>query len=89
MRRRIGDDGIRNAAVGHGVVAHLHRHRRHRRHRLDTFDIDFRQLLDKSQNGVELALEVFDFVIRNRYARQMRNAADGLGVNGHRRPQKS
>src|SRR4029077_15912089 len=31
--RRIGDDGIRDAAIGHLVVAHFHRHRRHRRHR--------------------------------------------------------
>ncbi len=74
---------VRDAAVGHHVLALLHRHRRHRGHRLDAFDIDLLQLLDERQDGVELALEVLDLIVRDRDARQMRDAADGCGIDGH------
>ena len=46
-----------------------------------TFDL--RQLLDEGQHGVELALEMLDLVLGDRDARQMRNTADGGGVDGH------
>ena len=83
MRRRIGDDVIGDAAVGHLVLAHLHRHRRDRGHRLDALDIDLAELLDEGQDGVELAAEILDLVFGNRDPRQMRNAADGIGIDGH------
>ena len=41
------------------------------------------KLLDESQHGVELARKMLDLVLGNRDARQMRDPADGLGVNGH------
>ena len=82
-RRRVGEHGIRNTAVGDPVLAHCHRHRHHRSHGLDAGDIDFRKLLDEGEHGVELTAQVLDLVIGNRYARQVRDAADGIGVYGH------
>src|SRR5208283_1606024 len=82
-RRRVGQDVIGDAAVGHLVLAHLHRHGRDRRHRLDAFNVDLRELLDEGQNGIEFALKMLDLLVGHRDARQMRYAADSLGVNGH------
>src|SRR5580704_9155542 len=83
MGRRVRDDGVRNAAVGHLILAHFHRHRRHRRHRLDAVHIDFAELLDKGQNGVELALQASYLVLGNGDPRQMRNATDRVCVDSH------
>jgi len=88
-RRRVGEHGIRNTAVGDPILAHCHRHRHHRGHRLDAGDIDFRELLDEGEHGVELTAQVLDLVIGNRYARQMRDAADRIGVYGHAKAQPS
>src|SRR6204780_5097060 len=63
MGRRVLDDGIRNAAVGHLILAHFHRHRRHRRHRLDARNVDLAELLDEGQNRVELALKAGHLII--------------------------
>ena len=46
-------------------------------------DIHLGQLLDERQHGVELALQVLDLIVRDRDARQMRDAADGCGIDGH------
>ena len=73
----------RDAAVGHHVLALLHRHRRHRGHRLDALDIHLAKLLDERQHGVELALQVLDLIVGDRDARQMRDTADGGGIDGH------
>src|SRR5580700_1882220 len=83
MGRRIRDDGVRDAAVGHLILAHFHRHRRHRRHRLDALDVDLVELFDKGQNGVELALNTGHFVLGNGDPRQMRNAANRVCVDSH------
>src|SRR5580704_2695533 len=83
VSRRVPDDGIRDAAVGHLILAHFHRHRRHRRHRLDTLDVDLVELLDKGQNGVELAPKANHLVFGNGDPRQMRNAADRICVDSH------
>ncbi|HET9801253.1 MAG TPA: hypothetical protein VFP82_06160, partial [Chthoniobacterales bacterium] len=40
-------------------------------------------MLDKSEHGVELALEMFDFILGHGDAGEMRNAANGIGVDGH------
>ena len=61
-------------------------HRRHRGHRLDAVAIHFVELLDKGQDGVELALQMRDLVVGDGDARQMRDAADGGGVDGHGSP---
>jgi hypothetical protein len=45
--------------------------------------IHLRELLDKRQHGVELALEMLNFILRDRNAREMRDAADGCGIDGH------
>lgn len=82
-RGRVRHDGIGNAAVGYLVLAHFHRRRHHRCHGLDARNIDFRKLLDKSEHGIELTAKVLDLIIGNRYARKVRNPADGIGVNGH------
>ena len=47
-------------------------------------DIDLRELFDKRQNGIELALEIVHLLLGNRNAGEMGNAADGIGINGHR-----
>ena len=49
-------------------------------------DIHLAELLDERQHGVELALQVLDLVIGDRDARQMRDAADGGGIDGHQNP---
>ena len=83
--RRIGENRVGNPAVGYFIVPHFDRHRRDRRHRLNALDIDFRELFDKSQDGVELALQILHFVVRDRDPREMGNAADGIGIDGHSR----
>src|SRR5215470_3291713 len=82
-RRRVLHDQIGNLAVGHHVWPLLHPHRRHRGHRLDAFDIDLRELLEKGQNGVELALEMRDFVLGHGNPGELCDAADGRSVDGH------
>ena len=81
--RRIGQHGLGIAAVGHLVLAHFHRHWRHRGHRLDAGDIDFLQLLDEGQHGVQFALEMLDLVLGDRDAGETGDTADGCGVDGH------
>src|SRR5882757_8568290 len=81
--RGVLHDVVGNPAVGHLVGALFHGHRGHRRHRVDAVHLDLGQLLDKGQNGVELAAEVLDLLVGDRDARQMRDAADGRGVDGH------
>src|SRR5205814_1504735 len=46
-------------------------------------DLSFRKLLDESEDSVELAAKMLDLVLGNSEARQMRYAADGVGVDGH------
>ena len=46
-----------------------------------TFDL--LQLLDEGEHGVELALQMLDLALGDGDARQMRDAADGIGVDGH------
>jgi catechol 2,3-dioxygenase len=82
-RRRIPEDIVGDAAVGDQVRPLLHRHRRDRGHRLSPRDVDLRQLLDESEDGVELAPKVLDLLLGDRNAGQMGNAADGIGVDGH------
>src|SRR5580704_2512604 len=81
--RRVGDDGVRDTAVGHLILAHFHRHQRHRRHRLDTRDVDLVELLDEGQDRVELALKASHLVLGNSDPRQMRYAADRICVDSH------
>src|SRR5262245_4919065 len=82
-RRRVLDDVVGDAAVSDFVLALPQLHGRHRGHRLDAFDVDLRQLLDEGEDGVELALQGLDLLLGNRDAREMRDAADGIGVDGH------
>src|SRR5215510_9543581 len=81
--RRIAHDVVRDAAVGDLVGALLHLHGRHRGHRLDALDVHRRKLLDKRQNGVELALKVLDLVLRDRNAGEMGDTADSGSVDRH------
>src|SRR5439155_243046 len=74
---RIVEDGIGNAAVGDDVRPRLHLHRNDGRHRLDTFDIDLRQLLDKGENGIELAPQVLGLDVLDRA-----NERTALGAGG-------
>ena len=46
-----------------------------------TFDL--RQLLDKGQHGVQLALQMRNLGLGYRDPRQMRDTADGVGIDGH------
>src|SRR5712671_52474 len=81
--RGVLHDVVGNPAVGHLVGTLFHGHRGHRRHRVDAIHLDLGQLLDKGQNGIELAAEVLDLFVGDRNARQMRDAADGRGIDGH------
>ena len=65
------------------VIAHLHRHRHHRSHRLDTSDVRLTQPLDKREHGIEFTAKMLDLILCNRHAREVRNPADGFGVNRH------
>src|SRR5664279_2914897 len=82
-RRRVLHDVLGDPAVGEDVLPLLHRHRRHRGHRLDALDVYLLQLLDEGQHGIELALQMRHLVLGHGDARQMRDAADGIGVDGH------
>ena len=82
-RRRILEDLIGNAAVGHHVRPFLHLHGHDRGHRLDPVDVDLGQLLHEGEDGVELFAQVLDFVLGNRNARELRDTADGIGGGGH------
>jgi hypothetical protein len=86
--RRVAQHRVGILAVIHHVGALFHRHRRHRGHGLDALDIDLLQLLHERQNGIDLATQVLDFVVRNRDPRQMRDTANGCSVDfvGHFRP---
>src|SRR5262245_15326313 len=82
-RRRVLDDVVEDAAIGDHVLALLHVHGSDRGHRLDALDVDFRQLLHEGKDGIELPPQVLDLIFGNRDAREMRDAADGGGVDGH------
>src|ERR1700733_14921261 len=83
VRRRVGDDVIGNTAVVDHIFPHLHRHRRHRGHRLHPLDIAHAEFLDEGQDGVKLAAKILLLVLGDRDPRQMRNTADGIGIDGH------
>ena len=50
---------------------------------LDALDIDLRQLLDKGQHRVQLALQMRNLGLGDRYPRQMGDTADGIGIDRH------
>ena len=55
----------------------------HVAHRLDPLDLHLIELLDEGEHGVQLALEVIDFVLSHSDAGKVRNAAYGIGVDSH------
>jgi hypothetical protein len=54
-----------------------------RGHRLDAGDINLVQLLDKAQNGVQLAGHALGILLAHRYAGEMRDSLHCLKINGH------
>ena len=46
-------------------------------------DVHLGQLLDEGQDGVELAPQMLDLIFGHGDAGEMRDAADGVGVDGH------
>ena len=64
VRRRIGNYGIGNTAVGDLVLPRLHRHRGDGSHRLDSVDVNFAELLDESENRIELAAKALEPTVR-------------------------
>jgi hypothetical protein len=82
-RRRVSEDLVGDAAIRDLVGSPIHRHWDDRRHRFDASHIDFRQLLDKRQNSVELILQMTDFIISNGYSGQPCDSADRCSVHGH------
>src|SRR5262249_40034147 len=82
-RGRVSENGFRIATVGHDVLALLHEHGRYRGHRLDAGHIDFVKLLDESEDRVQFALQMLDLVVVDRDAREVRDVANGLGVDRH------
>ena len=81
MRRRIGNDCVGHAAVGDFVLPHLQRHWRDRSHRLDTFDLNFGQLLNEGENCVEFAAKIFNFALSDRDSGKMGDTADGVIID--------
>jgi len=82
MRRRVGDDGIGDTAIGHLVLPHFHLHRRHRGHGLDAFHIRLGELFDERQDRIEFAAEAFHLALGDGDPRQMRDATDIFSVDG-------
>src|SRR3954451_17479305 len=81
--RRVLDYVLGNLAVIDDVRALLHFHRHDRSHGFDAFDIYLPQLLDERQHGVQLALQVRNLGFSNGNPREMRDTANGGGVDGH------
>src|ERR1700687_6307432 len=82
-RRRVPDYIVRNLAVIDHVGTLLHFHRHHRGHRFDAVDVYFRQLLDEGQHRVQLALQMRNLCLSDRDPREMRDTANGGGIDGH------
>src|SRR5690606_22256718 len=56
-----------------------------RSHGLDALDIDFIELFDKAENGVELTFVSRDIVFGNPDAGETTNAPYGIGIDRHMR----
>jgi len=78
---RIAEDIIGNAAIVDDIGTLLHFHRYHRGHRFNALDINLRQLLDEGQDRVQFALEMRDLCFPDRNPRQMRDTANGGGID--------
>jgi hypothetical protein len=76
-------DVFGDAPVSYLVIAHAHRHGHYRSHRFNTGDIRLSQPLDKGQHAIDFIAKMLDFFLRNCNAREVRDPADSLGVNGH------
>ena len=81
VRRRIGNYGIGNTAVGDLVLPRLHRHRGDGSHRLDSVDVNFAELLDESENRIELAAKVFDFTFGDCDSGKVGDTAHGVVID--------
>jgi hypothetical protein len=81
VRRRIGDDGIGNTAVGNLVLPHLHRHGSDGSHRLDAIDVDFAELLDEGEDRIKLAAKALDFTFGDRDSGEVRDTAHSVAVD--------
>jgi len=80
---RIGGDDIRAGMIGHHILAHLHLHRQDRGHGLGIVEIDGRELFDKGKHSIELLRKMGQFIITNRNAGQLSDAADIGLINRH------
>lgn len=78
--RRIGNYILTDAAIGHDIGAQAHPCRNNRGHRLNVLRIDFVELFDKGQNGVEFFAHRLDAVVLKPNTGQMCNAAHGIAV---------
>ena len=58
-------------------------HRRHRRHGLDAAHVDLVELLDETQDRIQLALVFLDLVLLDPDAGKAADALHGSGVDGH------
>src|SRR6185437_4554604 len=81
--RRIGEHLRGNIAVGDDILAHRQPHGNDRGHRLDAVDIDRVEGLDELENRVNLTLQVRRLSFAHLNAREMRDAADGVEIDGH------
>jgi hypothetical protein len=80
---RISRDDIGAGVIGDDIRAQWQAHRNDGRHRFDAIDIDSVELFDKGEHRVQLLLNMGRFIIAQRDAREMRNAADGSQIDGH------
>src|SRR6478736_4790458 len=65
----------------------FHCHRRNRCHGLDAINLELGKLLDKRKHRIELVAQMLDFVIGDRNAGEMCDAANGIGVDRHGQPE--
>ena len=74
---------VAHVAVGDDIGAPRQRLGDHCGHRRDARRIDLAKLLDPAKDGVQLTLEPRDLGIVDANAREMRDALDGGGIDGH------
>src|SRR6266851_7405813 len=82
-RRPVPDDIVWDPAVIDHVGTLLHFHRHHRGHRFDSLDVHFGELLDEGQHRIQLALQMRNLCLSDRDPREMRDTANGGGIDGH------
>jgi len=84
-RGRVGSDGIRHLTVIDHIGPFFHLDIDNRRHRLDAIDINLVQLLDETENGVQLVTQFLGAFIGDGDTRELGDSFDSGLIDGHGR----